>query len=180
MSTEDLVATIVLLMAAGFETTRYTIVGGLIALADDSAQLARAREQIDESGALSNDAVEELLRHQGPIHGALPRRSREDESFGDLSVPAGEHVVVMAAAANRDPARYTDPDRLDLDRNEARPLSFGHGPHYCLGANLAKLEINAAVTAVLRLAPEVSCAHRPSPKGSFNVRGPRGAVLGVG
>jgi cytochrome P450 len=174
---EDLIATIVLLMAAGFETTRYTIAGGLVALSESGTALEVAREQVRANGLLSNDAIEELLRHQGPIHAALARQSTQDEQFGPMTIPAGEPVVVMTAAANRDPAVYAAPDRLDLERQGPRALSFGHGPHYCLGAHLAKQEINEAISAILQRYDDIECVRPPQPKGSFNVRGPQGARL---
>ncbi|HEY2301905.1 MAG TPA: cytochrome P450, partial [Acidimicrobiales bacterium] len=89
MDVEEAVATVVLLMAAGFETTRYTISGGLAELAGRPAQWAQARRQVEEHGRITPDTVEELLRHQGPIHGAIPRLSRSDQAFGAAVIPAG-------------------------------------------------------------------------------------------
>jgi cytochrome P450 len=161
-------------MAAGFETTRYTITGGLIALAKRPDQWDIARRQVREEGGLSNDATEELLRHQGPIHGAIARTSRVDEDFGDAVVPAGEAVVAMVAAANRDPSVFDRPDELDITRTGRRPLSFGAGLHFCLGAFVARDEIRLAVGGVLRRFDELELLDPTTTKGSFNVRGPKG------
>ncbi len=106
---EEAVATVVLLMAAGFETTRYTISGGIAELASRPEQWTRAGKQVDEHGLITGDTVEELLRHQGPIHGAIPRLSRQPQAFGDVVIPPGELVVAMVAAANRDPERLRQP-----------------------------------------------------------------------
>jgi cytochrome P450 len=168
----EAVATLVLIMAAGFETTRYTITGGISELARRPDQWRRAQAQVAEGGKVSDDTVEELLRHQGPIHGAIPRVSRRPEEFGDRVIPAGEPVVAMVAAANRDPDVFDAPDRVDIDRTGRRPLSFGAGIHYCLGASLAKHEIRDAVSAVVRRFPRLQVKEVAAPKGSFNVRGP--------
>jgi cytochrome P450 len=175
-SPDEIVATLVLLMAAGFETTRYTITGGLQTLVEHPDQWqAAAADLVD--GSLSDDAFEELLRHQGPIHGALGRRSAEAERFDDIDIPPGEAVVAMLAAANRDPAVFGDPDRLDVRRRGRRPLSFGAGPHYCLGAPLARDEIVLAVGGVLSRVGGLEILEPPVPKGSFNVRGPKGLLV---
>jgi cytochrome P450 PksS len=174
MDLEEVVATLVLLMAAGFETTRYTITGGIIALVENREQWALAQRQVADAGTISAAAVEEMLRHQGPIHGALPRVAVEPLRFGDTEIPAGEPVVSMVAAASRDPAAYDDPDALRIDRRGPRALGFGAGPHYCLGFALAKHEVNHAISTVLRRFPELHIVEPPGSKGSFNVRGPAG------
>ena len=171
---DEIAATLILLMAAGFETTRYTITGGLIALAEHGDQWTQARRQVLTDGELSNDATEELLRHQGPIHGGIARTSTVDERFGDVIVPAGEAVVAMVAAANRDPAVYSRPDELDITRTERRPLSLGAGLHYCLGAFLARDEIKLAIGGVLARFERLELLEPVATKGSFNVRGPKG------
>ena len=176
---EEAVATVVLLMAAGFETTRYTISGGLAELAGRPAQWAQARRQVEEHGLITPDTVEELLRHQGPIHGAIPRLSRSDQAFGAAVIPAGELVVAMVAAGNRDPSVFADPDVLDVGQRGRRPLAFGAGIHYCLGAALAKQEISHAVSAVLTAFPNLAVIETPSVKGSFNVRGPGGLLVSL-
>lgn len=172
---DDIVATLVLLLAAGFETTRYTITGGLLALAERPDQWNAASDEV-LGGELSNDAVEELLRHQGPIHASLARHCVTEQRFGETLVPAGEPVILLLAAANRDPDVFADPDVLDLSRlsrSGQRPLSFGAGAHYCLGAFLARDEIRLAVGEVVRRFAGLDIVEPPVPKGSFNVRGPK-------
>jgi cytochrome P450 len=176
---DEIAATLILLMAAGFETTRYTITGGLLALAEHPDQWALARRQVRDRGGLSNDATEELLRHQGPIHGAIARTSRLDEDFGAAVVPAGEAVVAMVAAANRDPEVFDRPDEFDITRTGRRPLSFGAGLHFCLGAFLARDEIRLAVGGVLQRFDRLEVLEPTATKGSFNVRGPKGLRVRV-
>ena len=178
-TSDEIAATLILLMAAGFETTRYTITGGLIALTENPAQWAIAQRQVRDDGALTNDATEELLRHQGPIHGAIARTSGNDERFGDVTIPAGEAVVSMVAAANRDPAIFDRPDELDITRTGRRPLSFGAGLHFCLGAFLARDEIRLAVGGVLQRFDALELLEPTATKGSFNVRGPKGLRVKV-
>jgi cytochrome P450 len=176
---EEAVATVVLLMAAGFETTRYTISGGIAELANRPVQWARARKQAEEHGLITGDTVEELLRHQGPIHGAIPRLSRQPQAFGDTVIPAGELVVAMVAAGNRDPSVFANPDDLDVEQLGRRPLALGAGIHYCVGAALAKQEISHAVSAVLTEFPHLEVLEQSSIKGSFNVRGPGGLLVSL-
>lgn len=172
-TSDEIAATLMLLLAAGFETTRYTITGGLHALAESPEQWALARAQVRDGGVISSDVHEELLRHQGPIHGALARRSATPEVFDGVEVPAGEAVVPMLAAANRDPRTFTDPERLDIKRVGGWPLSFGAGAHYCLGVWLARDEITLAVSGVVERFAGVEVLAPPAMKGSFNVRGPK-------
>jgi cytochrome P450 len=173
-SSDEIASTMMLLMAAGFETTRYTITGGLHALAESPEQWALAREQVRSAGVIAADMYEELLRHQGPIHGALARRSAAPEVFDGIVIPPGEAVVPMLAAANRDPRAFTDPERLDITRPGGRPLSFGAGAHYCLGVWLARDEIILAVSGVVARFAGLEVLAPPAIKGSFNVRGPKG------
>lgn len=180
LDADDIVANVIMLMAAGFETIRYTIAGGVVELAKDSSALASAHAQIERNGELDDLAVEEILRRCGPIHAALGRRSNVDEVVAGITIPAGEAVMAMVAAANHDPAAYEEPYRLDLSRSAARPLAFGHGPHYCLGAILAKQQINLALTGLLTRLPSLGEVEQTSAKGSFNVRGTTGVVLRLG
>jgi len=179
LDADDIVANVIMLMAAGFETTRYTIAGGVVELVNDPAALTAAHAQIDRNGELDDLAVEEILRRCGPIHAALGRRSRTDEQVGGVTIPAGEPVMAMVAAANHDPLVYKDPYTLDLTRSAARPLAFGHGPHYCLGSILAKQQINLALTGLLTRLPDLGTVEETSAKGSFNVRGTTGVVLRI-
>ncbi|MDN5856005.1 MAG: cytochrome P450, partial [Actinomycetia bacterium] len=94
-------------------------------------------------------AIEELLRFTAPVPHATFRVAAEPLTLGDIEVPAGEQVLVCLGAANRDPARYEHPDRLDLGRGRTSHLGFGHGIHHCLGAPLARLETRVALETLL-------------------------------
>ena len=135
LSEGELISTAILLFAAGFETTTHLIGNGLSALLRHPDQLARLRAD----RALIRPAVEELLRYDSPVQLAL-RTTYEDLSIGGHHIAKGEPVLALLGAANRDPARFRDPERLDVGRDEGAPMSFGGGIHFCLGAALARLE----------------------------------------
>jgi cytochrome P450 len=145
LSHEELLATLTLLFIAGHETTMNLIGNGVYALLRHPDQLARLKDE----PALVRDAVEELLRFDGPVHltGRVPT---EAATVGGVRIPAGHQVVTLLAAANRDPARFADPDRLDVTRADNHHLTFSSGPHFCLGASLARLEAQVALSALVR------------------------------
>ena len=131
----ELISTAILLFAAGFETTTHMIGNGLLALLQHPDELERLRHD----RGLLRPAVEELLRYDSPVQ-VTARTAYEDIEIGGRRVEAGSTLLALLGAANRDPQRFTDPDRLDVARAEGSPLSFGSGIHYCLGAALARLE----------------------------------------
>ena len=135
LSEGELVATAILLFAAGFETTTNLIGNGLLALLRHPAELARLRAD----RALLRSGIEELLRYDSPVQ-LDGRTAAEDLRVAGHEVAAGSVVLTLLGSANRDPGRFAEPDRLDLGRDEGPPLSFGSGIHYCLGAALARLE----------------------------------------
>jgi cytochrome P450 len=142
LSEDDLLATCVLLLVAGHETTVNLIGNGTLALLRNPDQLAWFRDHPEESAA----AVEELLRYDPPVQLTI-RAALEDRDVGGTTVRKGEPVLLIIGAANRDPGAFRDPDRLDLTRyagdgraGAPRHLAFGHGIHFCLGAPLARLE----------------------------------------
>jgi len=143
LSEDELVATCVLLLFAGHETTTH-IANGLAALLAFPAELERLRRE----PALAPAAVEELLRYDGPI-GAQVRIVREAQSLHGKALRPGDRVFLMMNAANRDPRAYRDPDRLELSRDGVPHLTFGFGAHICLGFPLARLEGQIALPAVL-------------------------------
>ena len=132
---EELISTAILLFAAGFETTTHLLGNGILALARHPDQLDRLR--VDQS--LRRPAVEELLRYDSPVQLAV-RTAYEDLTFGGRRIEAGSTVLALLGAANRDPARFRDPDTLDVGRADGGPISFGSGIHFCLGAALARIE----------------------------------------
>jgi hypothetical protein len=125
-----------LLFFAGFETTTNMIGNGVLALFDHPDQLALLQAQPE----LISNFPTELLRHSGTVQ-LVSRFTTEDVTVGETVIPAGEAVFPLIGAANRDPARYPDPDRLDVTRSDIHPLAFGGGVHHCLGAALAEMEI---------------------------------------
>lgn len=156
----ELVATCVLLLGAGHETTVNLIGNGMLSLLRNPGQLDRLRERPDQAQA----AVEELLRYDPPAQ-FTARVALDDVEYGGLRIRRGEPVVVLIGAANRDPSVFTDPDRLDITRPPARHLSFGIGIHFCLGAPLARLEGQIALSQLaavgLKLAGDELC-YRPN------------------
>ena len=137
------------LLMAGTDTTRNQLAASVQVLCDHPDQWALLARRPE----LAASAVEETIRHS-PVTLRAPRIAVEDVDLGGVFVPAGTLVVANTAAANRDPAVYEDPDRLDITR-EAPPamLSFGGGAHYCLGANLARLELAEALKVITQRMP---------------------------
>ncbi len=145
LSETELIANANLLLAAGHETTTHLIGNGLLALLRHPDQL----QLLQNDPSLIPGAIEEFLRYDGTVQ-FMYREAGEDLTIGDSSIRKGQLVYLMFAAANRDPARFPDPDRLDVRRRPDVHLAFGHGPHVCLGAALARMEAHIAFTALLR------------------------------
>lgn len=164
LSAVELRAMAYLLLIAGHETTVNLVSNGVRALLDHPGQLAALRADFD----LTDGAVEEMLRYEGPVENATLRFTREPVPYGDVVVPQGEAVLVGLAAADRDPARFPDPDRFDIRRTTTGGqgrghLAFGHGIHYCLGAPLARLEGAIAVRTLLERCPSLALDLRERP-----------------
>jgi cytochrome P450 len=141
----ELVATCLLLLFAGNETTTNLIGNGILTLLRHPDELARLRAAPE----LIRAAVEELLRFESPVQGTS-RVARETFEIDGRCIEAGQHVSVLTGAANRDPAQFEEPDRLHLSRRPNRHLGFGHGIHFCLGAPLARAEGQIAINAILQ------------------------------
>lgn len=164
LSEAELSSMVALLLVTGHETTVNLIGNGALALLGHPDQLALLREEPD----LWATAVEELLRYDSPVETSTTRWVRRDVTFGGRLMRRGDVVRVAIAAANRDDACFAQPDRLDVQRDDRRHLSFGMGIHYCLGAPLARLEGQIALQTLfcrlpaLRLAmPESQLCWRP-------------------
>src|SRR5258705_7320770 len=152
LSNEELTANIILLFGAGHETTVNLIGNGLLALHRNPDQLALLKA----NPQLISNAIEEFLRYDSSVQ-LTGRVALEDiEELGGRKIPKGESVLCLLGSANRDPAVYPDrPDRLDITRPKIRPQSFGGGIHFCLGAQLARIEAEVANAALLRRPPDL-------------------------
>jgi len=153
LSTEELFATAILLFLAGHETTANLIGNGVLALLRHPAELRRLRQ----NPGLIETAVEELLRYDSSVQ-RVGRMVYEDVLIGGRSIPKGSLVLAVLGAANRDPAHFPQPDRLDITRQDNRHLAFGWGIHFCLGAPLARLEGQITIGTLLRRLPRLALA----------------------
>jgi cytochrome P450 len=156
LSVDELVASCILLLFAGHETTTNHIANGLHGLTRFPQECDRLRAD----PALAPAAVEELLRYDGP-NGAQVRIVQEPQSLHGKSLKPGERVFILLNAANRDPRAYADPDRVDIGRDGPPHLAFGFGAHICLGFPLARLEGQIALPAVLARWPGLELADTP-------------------
>src|SRR2546430_16784831 len=153
LSQAELLATCVLLLVAGHETTVNLIGNGMLALLRHPAEL----RTLSREPALLPSAVEELLRWDSPVQ-RTGRITATDVELGGTLIPKGALVSAVLGAANRDPAHFPEPDRLDLARPDNRHLAFGWGIHFCLGAPLARVEAQIAIGALARRLPAPALA----------------------
>ncbi|MFE1954435.1 cytochrome P450 [Streptomyces sp. NPDC059524] len=165
------------LLLAGFETTINLIGNGTYSLLRNPDQFARLTDSLarGDEGFLDT-ALEELLRYDGPVELATWRFATQPLQIGGQDIAKGDPVLVVLAAANRDPARFDDPDALDLGRGTNPHLGYGHGIHYCLGAPLARLEARTALATLLTRLPDLHLAADPADlrwRGGLIMRGLR-------
>nr|WP_306420414.1 cytochrome P450 [Heyndrickxia oleronia] len=154
LTVSELYGVVMLLIVAGHETTVNLIANGLLALLTHQDQLALLKE--DHS--LVTQAIEELLRFNGPVEFSTDRWAKESFTFMGQQVEKGDHVIVSLASADHDPAAFSDPSTLDITREKSPHLAFGKGIHYCLGAPLARLEGEIALRVLLEEYPNLSLA----------------------
>ena len=167
LSEGEVIAMCVLLFIAGHETTVNLIGNGTMALLRNRDQLDRLRAD----PALDHNAIEELLRYDSPVT-FTQRITLADYQVGDVTIPPRQQIITILAAANRDPAAFADPDRLDLGRAEAgRHVAFGGGHHFCLGAALARLEGEVAIPTLVRRFPALELDGDPMRRDTFTLRG---------
>jgi cytochrome P450 len=167
LNEQELLATCILLLVAGHETTVNLLGNGTLALLRHPAELRRLRE----NPGLIGTAVEELLRYDGPVQ-RTARIPSADVTIGGRTITAGEMVMPFIGAADRDPAQFPEPDRLDLARADNRHIAFGWGIHFCLGAPLARLEGQIAIGTLVRRLPKLALAcDRPEYRQSLTLRG---------
>jgi hypothetical protein len=158
LTDQELRVNTLLLLGAGFETTVNLIGNAVALLLQHPDQLAELR--FDPAGW--PNAVDEVLRYDSPVQVTV-RVAREDTELAGQPMKAGQALVLMLGAANRDPAVFTDPDRFDVTRPEARlHLAFSAGIHYCLGAQLARLEASIALQALFERFPDLATAAPPT------------------
>jgi cytochrome P450 len=170
LSNEELTANIILLFGAGHETTVNLIGNGLLALHRNPDQLALLKA----NPALITNAIEEFLRYDSSVQMSGRVTLEDIDDLGGRKIAKGETVLCLLGSANRDPAVYPDrPDRLDITRPNVRPLSFGGGIHFCLGAQLARIEAEVAIATLLRRLPELRLddAENPEWRPTFVLRG---------
>jgi cytochrome P450 len=149
LSEEEVLATCTLLLFAGHESTTFTLVNGLLAFLRHPDEWAR----LQRDPALIKTASEEVLRYDGTVKATF-RAIGADIELGGKQLRAGERALLVLASANRDPARFPDPDRFDITRSPNPHVAFGNGIHICLGAPLARLELQETYLALAEL-PEL-------------------------
>jgi len=172
----DLLALSSLLLVAGHETTSNLIGNAVLALLRNPDE----RKRLQDDPALITTAIDEFLRYDGPIQ-FTDRAVRSDCEIGGKQIRQHQLVGVVLAAANRDPEQFADPERLDLGRSDNRHLAFGQGSHFCLGAQLAKLEAEIAIGRLLRRFPDFGGPLEPNEwRRSMIVRGPTAVALTLG
>jgi cytochrome P450 len=167
LSEEELLGTALFLLIAGHETTVNLIGNGTLALLEHRDQL----EHLRGDPSLDRHAVEELLRFDSPVQ-LTQRITLDHYQVGDVTIPKGQNLIPLLGAANRDPAEFEEPDRLDLGRENAnRNIAFGGGHHFCLGASLARLEGAVAIGTLVRRFPDIELAGDPVRRTTFTLRG---------
>jgi cytochrome P450 len=170
LSHEELYANIILLFGAGHETTVNLIGNGLLALFRNPDQLALLKA----NPSLITNAIEEFLRYDSSVQMSGRVTLEEIEDLGGKKIPKGESVLCLLGSANHDPAVYPDrPEQLDITRPNVKPLSFGGGIHFCLGAQLARIEAEIAISTLLRRLPDLRLddAENPEWRPTFVLRG---------
>ena len=154
LSQDELIAMVVLLLIAGHETTTHLISGSVLALVDHPDQ----RNWLFETDGRIDLAVEELLRFVSPVQFTKPRHVQEDSDFHGVELKKGDLIMGGLASANFDPAEFDDPERLDLSRRPNPHLEFGTGIHFCLGFQLARLELKIALQTLFTEIPKLKIA----------------------
>jgi cytochrome P450 len=168
LSEHEQIVTALIVLFAGHETTTNMIGSGLLALLSHPSQLELLRREPARVGA----AVEEFLRYEPPTQ-TMMRLPVQNTAIGGVPVSTEKNVICVLAAANRDPLQHEDPDRFDITRDAQRHLSFGAGPHICIGASLARLEGEIAFTMLLECFPRLELIDEPRWNDNYQLRGLR-------
>jgi cytochrome P450 len=166
LTEDELVTTCILLLNAGHEATVNVSGNGLLALLEHPDQLQRLRA---DPGLLPT-AIEELMRYDSPLQ-LFERTATEDVEIGGITVAVGQKIAALLGSANRDPAAFADPDTLDVGRSENPHISFGAGVHFCIGAPLARVELQASFAALLDRTSRLELGAPPTRRPEFVIRG---------
>ncbi len=168
LSEAELVGNVILLFGAGHETTVNLLGNGLFALLQNPDEYAKLRANPD----LVPGAVEEMLRFDSSVQ-MTGRTAMEDVEINGVTIPKGEHIINLLGAANRDGAEFDDPESFHVDRKDVRPTSFGGGIHFCLGAQLARVEADIAFRHLLKRLPDLrlEAPDQPNWRPTFTLRG---------
>jgi cytochrome P450 PksS len=157
LSEHELIATIFLLLIAGYETTVNLIGSGALTL----LQHPQERERLQRNPELAASAIEEVLRYTSPLDMASQRFAREDLAIRDTKISQGDVVAVIIGSANHDEAQFPDPETFDIAREPNKHLAFGQGLHFCIGAPLARMEGQIALMTLFRRFPNLRLAQAP-------------------
>ena len=166
LSADELVASAILLLNAGHEASVNAFGNGTVALLEHPDQVARLRED----GGLVATAIEEMIRYDSPLQ-LFERTAKVDVVLGEVTVPAGGRVAAMLGAANRDPAAFEAADTFDVGRRPNPHIGFGAGVHHCLGAPLARMELQISLPTLLRRCPGLHLTGEPVRRPTFVLRG---------
>ena len=167
LSEDEIVIATNFLLFAGHETTANLISVGLYALLQHPEQLMQLRADQTKIPA----AVEELLRYVSPVH-MLARRAKQDVTLHGVSIPKDSSIYLLVGAANRDPEKFSNPEKLDINRPPVRSLGFGYGIHFCVGAALARMESQVAFSTVIRRLSDLKLAgEQPQFRLNYSLRG---------
>jgi cytochrome P450 len=166
LTEEEIIATCNLLLVAGHETTVNLIANAILAMLRQPSQWATLGADANRASAV----VEETLRYDPPVQ-LMGRIAADDMTIGDTTVAKGDIMMLLLAAAQRDPSAFDRPDEFDPDRESIRHLGFGRGPHFCLGAPLARLEAGVALSAVTARFPDARLDSEPQYKPNLTLRG---------
>ncbi len=167
LSEDEIVIATNFLLFAGHETTANLIAVGMYSLMQNTEQMAQLRADPSKIPA----AVEELLRYVSPVH-MLARRALQEVTIRGVSIPKESTIYLLIGAANRDPEKFPDPEKLDINRPAVRSLGFGYGIHYCIGAALARMESQVAFETIIMRLPTLQMAvETPEFRPNYSLRG---------
>ncbi len=175
LTEDEIISTCNLLLIAGHETTVNLIANAVLAMLRNPAQWAA----LSADGARAPAVIEETLRYDAPVQ-LVGRTALHGMTIGNTAVDKGDSLMLLVAAAHRDPAQFDRPEVFDPDRGQLRHLGFGRGPHFCLGAPLARLEAGVALTALTARFPDARLAGEPQYKPNVTLRGLSALPVAVG